>query len=58
MALGGAIKIFWIMLCGRVLFGCASENLVIAQAAIIGKWFRGKELSTVFFELIRPLDTL
>jgi hypothetical protein len=30
VALGGALKIFWIMLCGRVLFGSASENLVIA----------------------------
>ncbi|CAD8068369.1 unnamed protein product [Paramecium primaurelia] len=46
VALGGAFKIFWIMLVGRIIFGCASENLVIAQAAIIGKWFRGKELST------------
>ncbi|CAD8084472.1 unnamed protein product [Paramecium primaurelia] len=46
VALGGAFKIFWIMLVGRIIFGCASENLVIAQAAIICKWFRGKELST------------
>ncbi|CAK74433.1 unnamed protein product (macronuclear) [Paramecium tetraurelia] len=46
VALGGAFKIFWIMLVGRIIFGCASENLIIAQAAIIGKWFRGKELST------------
>jgi MFS family permease len=34
------------MLGGRIIFGCASENLLISQTAIIGKWFRGKELST------------
>lgn len=31
---------------GRVLFGVTSENMVIAQASIISKWFKGKELST------------
>ncbi|CAK59984.1 unnamed protein product (macronuclear) [Paramecium tetraurelia] len=46
IAFGGLFKSFWIMLAGRVLFGSASESLLIAQTAMIGKWFRGKELST------------
>jgi len=33
------------MLIGRAFFGVCSENLVIAQSAIICKWFKGSELS-------------
>ena len=34
------------MVIGRIIFGIASENLIIAQAIITGIWFKGKELGT------------
>ncbi|CAD8086990.1 unnamed protein product [Paramecium primaurelia] len=46
ISFGGLYQNFWLMLLGRIIFGTASENLLIAQTTIIGKWFRGKELST------------
>ncbi|CAD8173510.1 unnamed protein product [Paramecium octaurelia] len=46
ISFGGLYQNFWVMLIGRIIFGTASENLLIAQTTIIGKWFRGKELST------------
>ena len=33
---------------GRVLFGMGSEPLVVAQSAILARWFRGKELALSF----------
>ncbi len=36
------------MLAGRFLFGIGSESLIVAQSAIIGKWFRDKELALAF----------
>lgn len=47
VAIGGWIRVFWVMLLGRALFGVASENLIIAQNVIITSWFKGNELSTV-----------
>lgn len=39
--------LFW-MLIGRFLFGLGSESLIVAQSAIIGRWFKGKELALAF----------
>ena len=39
--------LFW-MLVGRFFFGLGSESLIVAQSAIIGRWFKGKELALAF----------
>ena len=36
------------MFAGRILFGIGSEPLVVAQSAILARWFRGKELAMSF----------
>lgn len=55
VALGGLVKNFPLMLFGRILFGLASENLLITQTAFIGKWFKGNELcSAVGFIMTLP----
>jgi MFS family permease len=33
---------------GRFVFGAGSESLVVAQSAILARWFRGKELALSF----------
>jgi len=33
---------------GRFIFGAGSESLVVAQSAILAKWFKGKELALAF----------
>lgn len=33
---------------GRLVFGAGSESLVVAQLAILSKWFKGKELALSF----------
>jgi nitrate/nitrite transporter NarK len=33
---------------GRLVFGIGSEPLVVAQSAILARWFRGKELALAF----------
>ncbi|MEJ2006860.1 MAG: MFS transporter [Acidobacteriota bacterium] len=33
---------------GRVLFGIGSESMIVAQSAIIARWFKGKELALAF----------
>lgn len=52
VAAGAAIVAFagnvWIIYAGRFLFGGASEALVVAQSAILARWFRGKELALAF----------
>ena len=42
VAVGGAYKIYSIMLVGRMLFGIASESLITAQASFVSFWFMGK----------------
>ena len=42
-----APSIGWIY-AGRLLFGMGSEPLVVAQSAILARWFRGKELALSF----------
>jgi MFS family permease len=33
---------------GRVIFGVGSESLIVAQSAIVARWFTGKELAMAF----------
>jgi len=33
---------------GRILFGIGSESLIVAQSAILARWFTGKELALSF----------
>src|SRR5262249_16620874 len=42
-----APSIGWIY-AGRLLFGMGSEPLIVAQSAILARWFRGKELALSF----------
>jgi MFS family permease len=42
-----APSIGWIY-AGRLIFGMGSEPLVVAQSAILARWFRGKELALSF----------
>ena len=49
----GAAIVAWapsigVMYVGRVLFGMGSESLIVAQSAIIARWFTGKELAMAF----------
>lgn len=39
--------IWWIYV-GRFIFGAGSESLVVAQSAILARWFKGKELALSF----------
>jgi|Deesub1362B_J571_1020462.scaffolds.fasta_scaffold03816_4 MFS family permease len=43
-----AAKTFPLMLAGRILFGIGSESMIVAQSAILAKWFKGKELAFAF----------
>jgi MFS family permease len=36
------------MLVGRLVFGAGSEALIVAQSAILGRWFKGRELAFAF----------
>ena len=38
----------WMIFVGRLVFGAGSESLVVAQLAILSKWFKGKELAMSF----------
>lgn len=38
----------WVMYAGRILFGYGSEALIVAQNAILARWFKGKELAFAF----------
>src|SRR5438874_879912 len=33
---------------GRIVFGIGSETMIVAQSAIIARWFTGKELALAF----------
>jgi MFS family permease len=43
--LAGSIPVFF---AGRFIFGAGSEPLIIAQSAILVRWFKGKELALAF----------
>ncbi len=49
---GAAIVAFapnlWLLYVGRFIFGWGSESLVVAQSAILARWFKGKELALSF----------
>ncbi len=53
LVLGGAAKV-WLaqslpdFFIGRFIFGAGSEPLIVAQSAIIARWFKGKELALSF----------
>lgn len=38
----------WVLYFGRLVFGMGSESLVVAQNAILARWFAGKELALAF----------
>jgi len=49
----GAAVVAWapslpLLYAGRVLFGIGSESMIVAQSAIIARWFKGKELALAF----------
>lgn len=44
-ALGGSLIV---MASGRLIFGLGAESLIVAVTTIIGRWFKGKELSFAF----------
>lgn len=39
---------YLLMWIGRFVFGAGSESLVVAQSAILARWFKGKELALSF----------
>jgi len=45
VALAPSIVVVYI---GRFIFGAGSESLVVAQSAILARWFKGKELALSF----------
>ncbi len=53
MVLAGAILVWQarslpMFFAGRFLFGAGSEPLIVAQSAILARWFKGKELALSF----------
>ncbi|PJB76986.1 MAG: MFS transporter [Acidobacteria bacterium CG_4_9_14_3_um_filter_49_7] len=52
VALGAAIVALapniYVLYAGRFVFGAGSESLVVAQSAILARWFKGKELALSF----------
>ena len=49
----GAVVVAWardvgVIHAGRFVFGAGSEALIVAQSAILARWFRGKELAFAF----------
>ncbi len=45
VAFGGSLPLIF---AGRFIFGAGSEPLVVAQSAILSRWFKGKELALSF----------
>ncbi len=52
VTIGAAIVAFapnvTVLMIGRFIFGAGSESLVVAQSAILARWFKGKELALSF----------
>jgi len=44
-ALGTQLKIFGVVVLGRVLFGFGGESLCVAQSTLLALWFVGKEVA-------------
>ncbi|EGD83363.1 major facilitator superfamily transporter domain-containing protein 1 [Salpingoeca rosetta] len=47
-ALGVSLKLYPLMLCGRLIFGSGNGSLTIVQNKITAMWFEGKELAMAF----------
>ncbi|HEX6850672.1 MAG TPA: MFS transporter [Candidatus Polarisedimenticolaceae bacterium] len=45
VAFAPSIEVLYV---GRLIFGMGSESLVVAQSAILARWFTGKELALAF----------
>jgi len=52
VAIGAAVVAIapsiYVLYVGRFIFGAGSESLVVAQSAILARWFKGKELALSF----------
>ena len=53
LVLAGAILVasadnIYVLMAGRFVFGAGAEPLVVAQSAILARWFKGKELALAF----------
>lgn len=48
MAVGVALRAYWLLLVGRFLFGVGGESLTVCQSTIVSKWFSGRELAMAF----------
>ncbi len=52
IVIGAAIVAFApnlaVLYVGRVIFGMGSETMIVAQSAIVARWFTGKELALAF----------
>ncbi|XP_062242323.1 major facilitator superfamily domain-containing protein 1 isoform X1 [Platichthys flesus] len=47
-ATGALLNRYWLMECGRFVFGIGGESLAVAQNTYAVNWFKGKELNLVF----------
>ncbi len=53
LVVAGAAIVAWspnlpTMYFGRIVFGMGSESMIVAQSAIVARWFTGKELALAF----------
>ncbi len=53
LVVAGAAIVAWApdltaMYIGRIVFGMGSESMIVAQSAIVARWFAGKELAMAF----------
>lgn len=53
LVLAGAVLVWvakgtFVFFLGRFIFGAGSEPLIVAQSAIVARWFKGKELALSF----------
>ena len=46
--LSAASGTFWIMAAGRLIFGLGGESMIVAVTAVLGHWFRGRQLGFAF----------
>ncbi|MBS1854077.1 MAG: MFS transporter [Acidobacteria bacterium] len=53
LVVSGAAIVAWapnlpVMYFGRIVFGMGSESMIVAQSALVARWFAGKELAMAF----------
>eukprot|EP00300_Choanocystis_sp_HF-7_P023822 c25205_g1_i1.p1 GENE.c25205_g1_i1~~c25205_g1_i1.p1 ORF type:complete len:562 (+),score=114.87 c25205_g1_i1:1-1686(+) len=51
-ALGISLRVYWIALLGRFVFGLGGESLTVAQNSFTVKWFEGKYLAMAFGSVV------